>query len=272
MKFSVPQSARQASSRLGASTLFEEAFRTLRSNLLLRVREGHKCFLVTSAKPREGKSTIVTNLAQMLATGNRKVLLVDADLRRPRLHELFGIPNQQGLTDLLAGTVAPKGVYHRIGDSLTVLTSGTLPRDPQELFSCGKSVRVPEVTALAHMNGTSGGRLERLVGNIKRDFDMILFDSAPLLAFADSTLLASRMDGVILVVRSGELTTPEAHVVRERLRGARARLVGCVLSCVPGLNVQVEYPYATQYAEVPSEAEPRKPTIERLSLIEGSRS
>jgi capsular exopolysaccharide synthesis family protein len=212
-----------------STQFFEEAFRTLRSNLLVRVREGDKAFLVTSAKPGEGKSTVAVNLAHVLAAGKRKVLLVDADLRRPRLHELFGIGNRQGLTDLLTEVAPPNAFYQDVGGGLTVLTSGALPCDPQELFL--------------------GDRFESIAGLMKNDFDVVLFDSAPVLAFADTTLLAPKMDGVILVLKSGEVTTAEGRVVRERLQSVHARLAGCVLTGVPNSHLQPYHPYASQYIE-----------------------
>lgn len=215
--------------RTEAEVLLDEAFRTLRSNLLLRVREGEKSFLVTSARPGEGKSTIVANLARVLAAGNREVLLVDADLRRPRLHELFGLRNRQGFTDSLAGAVAPKVAYQRIEDRLTILTSGPLASDPQELLL--------------------GGGLEDIVSQMENDFDVVLFDSAPVLAFADTTLLAPTVDGLILVFKTGEITTTEAIVVRERLQSVRARLIGCVLTCVPQQHLQPYHPYTSEYVK-----------------------
>jgi len=135
----------------------------------VRIREGDRAFLVTSAIPGEGKSTVAVNLAQVLAASNRKVLLIDADLRRPR-NKLMDVPNREGLTDLLAGTVAPGAAYRHLGNGLTVLTSGSLLRDPQELLL--------------------GGNFERVVDLLKNDFDVLVFDSPPLLAFADATLLA----------------------------------------------------------------------------------
>ena len=231
VSFKVPKSLSSGPEPLRSevSRLFEEAFRTLRSTLLLRVREGDKTFLVTSARPGEGKSTVVVNLARMLAAGNRNVLLVDADLRRPRLHKIFGIDDPRGLTEVLTGAVAPKVVYHRVENGLTVLTSGRLPSDPQELLL--------------------GKNLESVVSLIKNDFDMVLFDSAPVLAFADTTLLAPRMDGVIVVLKSGEVTTSEAILVRDRLRSVHAKLAGCVLTCVPNLYLQPYHPYTRTYFE-----------------------
>lgn len=248
MKF-LELSSQQKSLRSDACVLFEEAFRTLRSNLLLRVREGEKTFLVTSTRPGEGKSTIAVNLAYILAAGNRKVLLVDADLRRPRLHEFFGLPNRQGLTDLLTTAVLPRALYQDVGSGLTILTSGGLPRDPQELFL--------------------SGRLKTALDVMKDDFDVVLFDSAPVLAFADTTLLAPKMDGLILVVKFGEVTTAEARLVRERLHSVHARLAGCVLTSVPDLHLQPYHPYASQYiAETTRGSGLGNPSVEQLSATQ----
>src|SRR4029453_16532292 len=104
-----------------ATHLFEEAFHTLRASLLLSLRDGLKTLMVTGAKPREGKSTVAANLACSLASAG-SVALIDADLRRPRQHELFDLPSGPGLADVLSGTACLESCFRRVSGSLNVVT------------------------------------------------------------------------------------------------------------------------------------------------------
>lgn len=217
---------------ISGETLFEESFRTLRTNLLLRANERDKIFLITSARPAEGKSTIAVNLARSLASGSRKVLLVDAELRKPRVHQLLRVVNQKGFTDLLRGNSTLASLSQSVSSNFSVLTSGApLPRDPQESLL--------------------GGSLEGAFAAMRESFDIVIVDSAPVLAVADATLLATSVDGVIVVLKYGEVTAAEARLLRERLQSARTKLIGCVISHFSNSREYAYHPYLRNYAEEP---------------------
>jgi capsular exopolysaccharide synthesis family protein len=210
-----------------ADALFEEAFRTLRTNLLLRAAHGERRFVVTSARPREGKTTVATNLAATLAAAGRRVLLVDADLRRPQVHRVFGVPQWPGLAEVLRGRCAAAAVTRPVLDRLSVVPSGELPSDPQELLL--------------------SDRLGEALAEWAAGFDAVVMDTPPVLAVADTTLVAPLADGVVLVLRYGQVTEAEARQARERLESARARVVGCVLSHFDGTFGQPYNPYVSAY-------------------------
>jgi capsular exopolysaccharide synthesis family protein len=207
-------------------TLMEESFRTLRTNLLLRRESDTRTFVFTSAMPSEGKSTITANLACSLAALHKRVLLIDADLRRSAAHRFFGVTNSVGLVDVLQGRVAAPDVWQETSHGPFVLTSGPATADPQTLFE--------------------SDQFSRLMSEVRRQFDFVLIDSAPLLAVADTTLLVPHVDGTILVLKYGIVSESEASLSVERLRAARAKVIGCVLSQVTDADVSF-HSYAREY-------------------------
>jgi capsular exopolysaccharide synthesis family protein len=209
---------------------FEESFRTLRTNVLLRATAGDKTFLISSARPREGKSTIAAILSRFLAASGRDVLLIDADARRPRLHEIFHVVNGVGFMDLLQdSSAAVTGAVHKIGSQFHLLTSGKSTRDPQQLFL--------------------GAALAQRLAEFTKAYDLVLIDSPPILAVADAVLLAPKVDGVLLVFRAGEVTGSEVKLAAERLSTVSARVLGCVLNNASELNGFGYHPYAQEYLE-----------------------
>jgi succinoglycan biosynthesis transport protein ExoP len=198
-----------------------EAFRALRTNLQFASGEGTiKTILVTSPSPGEGKSLVAANLAVVLAQGEQSVLLVDADLRRPSLHKIFGLNNRRGLSSLLFNMRQAlrdnqwaSQVTHTAGlKDLGVLTSGSLPTNPAELLSSNKIAAI----------------LERL----RAEQDAIIVDSPPVLAVTDATVLAPRVDGVLLVIKPEATKMAEARDAVEQLRRVGANLLGVVFNDV----------------------------------------
>ena len=192
-----------------------EAFRSLRANLeFTGVDKPIRRIVVTSAGPNEGKSTISTNLAAIIAQGGKKVFLIDADLRRPKVHRFLRLPNQFGLSDLFRTTlpmsaVAQKSEEH---ENLFVITSGALPPNPAELLA--------------------SARMDALLAEAERDADVIVLDSPPTLV-ADAQVLSSKVDGVILVIQPGHTHADAALATLEQLNRAGARVVGVVLNRIP---------------------------------------
>ena len=192
-----------------------EAFRSLRTNIqFASVDRELRTLLITSPSPAEGKSTVVANLAAALAQSGRKVAVVEADLRRPVVHKNLGLSNRQGLTGLfvqspinLNGSLQETGI-----ENLQALTSGSLPPNPAELLGSEKMVQIlSEVGALV---------------------DTIMLDTPPVLAVTDATVLASRVDGVLLVVKPGVTKMAAARLAVEQLQQVGARVLGVVLNDV----------------------------------------
>jgi capsular exopolysaccharide synthesis family protein len=192
-----------------------EAFRQLRANLqFVDVNDDHRMILVTSAGPGEGTTTTVCNLALAMADAGKRVLMIEADFRRPRAADLFGIERTAGLTNVLARRMDWMAAVQRWHDSLDVLPSGPLPPNPSELLS--------------------QPTMERLLADVRARYDVVIIDSPPLGAVADASVLAPRVDGVVLVVRWGKTTTSAAEDAAEALRTVSARLLGSVMTMIHG--------------------------------------
>ncbi len=193
-----------------------EAYRTLRSNVeFAAVDAPVRTLLVTSAVPGEGKTVTAANLAIVFAQAGRKVLLVDADLRKPRVHAMFDLANAHGLTTILRSDgVRPEAVSHLTEEAnLRVLTTGPLPPNPAELLG-------------SH-------RMQAVLGLLKESADLVIFDSPPLQAVTDSAVLSSFADGTILVVDAGRSRRRAVRTAGEILARAGANVLGVVLNRMP---------------------------------------
>jgi capsular exopolysaccharide synthesis family protein len=192
-----------------------EAYRTLRTNLeFSSLDQPLRSLVVTSAGPEEGKSTTLANLAVTMAEAGRKVILVDCDLRRPRLHELFGAENSIGLTTMVVSEEAMKQPPMQATEveGLSLLPSGPQPPNPAELLASRRMADVVEqLTALA---------------------DIVLFDAPPVIAVTDAAILASRVDGVLLVISAGSTRREYVRQAKTLLEKVNARVVGAVLNNV----------------------------------------
>ena len=188
-----------------------EAFRTLRTNLIFSSLDHPlTTLLVTSATPEDEKSLTLANLAVTMAQGGRKTILVDCDLRRPRQHEIFGVAAQPGLTELiLEGGAAPALAATGVED-LHILPAGALPPNPADLLS--------------------SRRMEAAIATLKARADIVLFDAPPVLAVTDAALLASKLDGVLLVVSAGQTKREHAQRAKELLEKIHVHIAGAVLT------------------------------------------
>jgi non-specific protein-tyrosine kinase len=192
-----------------------EAYRTLRTNLdFASLDQALKTLVVTSAEVSEGKSTMLANLAVVSAQAGRRVVLADADLRRPTLHEVFGLDNELGLTTLMMDEAALASPPLRDTgiEGLSVLTSGPLPPNPAELMG--------------------SRRMEEVIAVLADEADQVFFDTPPVVAVTDAAVLATKVDGVILVIRAGKTRREYARMAVQRLEQINARLVGTVLTNV----------------------------------------
>jgi capsular exopolysaccharide synthesis family protein len=192
-----------------------EAFRTLRTNLeFSSLDHPIKTLVVTSPGDGEGKSTTLANLAVTTAQAEKTVCLVDCDLRRPSLHQLFGLNNDVGLTSMVRDDSlrdAPPFQATQV-PGLRVLTSGPLPPNPSELLG--------------------SRRMEEIIASLARQSDLVLFDAPPITIVTDAAVLASKVDGVLLVVSAGHTRREHARRAKALLEKVNARLVGVVLNNV----------------------------------------
>ncbi|MBN2549724.1 MAG: polysaccharide biosynthesis tyrosine autokinase [Anaerolineales bacterium] len=188
-----------------------EAFRTLRTNLdFASVDKPLKTLLITSVGPSEGKSTLAVNLAVVMSQGDRKVVLMDTDLRRPSIHRYLQIPNRRGLTDVFRDQTKLSSIINSWGEPpIAIITSGGLPPNPTELISSEK--------------------MDRILTELKERTDIIILDSPPCIV-ADPLVLAAKVDGVMLVIEPGSTKIGAAQVLLEQLHRAGARVVGVVLN------------------------------------------
>ena len=189
-----------------------EAFRTFRTNLSYS-NPGNSChsLLVTSPVPNDGKSFIAANLAYVLVKSGNKVLLVDCDLRKPSLHNIFGLDNSRGLVDILQNNGEVMECAVPVEDGFFVLPSGPLPQNPAEIIMDNKTKRFWQQLEL---------------------FDYVIVDSPPILAVTDAILLSTQVDGVILAISSGTTRVNVARKAKERLIKVKACIIGTVVNKV----------------------------------------
>lgn len=202
-----------------------EQYRTIRTNIQFSaVDEEIKTLLVTSSGPGEGKSTTAANLAVVFAQQGKRVLLIDSDLRKPTVHYTFNFTNTFGLTNVLTR----QSQFHEVikesmEKNLYILTSGPIPPNPAELLS--------------------SKAMEQFMKDVEEEFDMILFDSPPVLAVTDGQILASKCDGTILVVSSGKTETEQAVKAKELLKASNSHILGVVLNSKKMENSNYYYYY-----------------------------
>lgn len=191
-----------------------EAFRTLRTNLgFAELGQPCRSVMISSAGPMDGKSTIIANLAVVMAQAGKKILLVDCDLRKPVQHHIFGVPNRRGLTNcLLENQYVEEAAIQGIIENLTILTSGPIPANPAEILSFE--------------------RTRNLWQDFLNRYEYVFIDAPPVLAVTDAVILSTQVDGVILVVNSANTRIDKAKEAQEQFIKANARIIGVVLNKV----------------------------------------
>ncbi|MGF7160637.1 capsular exopolysaccharide synthesis family protein [Rhodoligotrophos appendicifer] len=192
-----------------------EAYRSLRTSLQFSGADGvPNTLLVTSAEPSEGKSTTSFKLAQDFAILGANVLVIDADMRKPSLHRLFGLSNILGLSNMLTNTVRREdvpGIFRSTKfDNVTVLTSGTIPPNPADLLS--------------------SPRMASLLDSLTGSFDLIIIDAPPVVGLSDAPILSRLVEGTLMVISTNQVTRKSAKAALKRLRAAGASVAGAAMS------------------------------------------
>ncbi len=204
-----------------------EAYRTLRTNLYFSsLDKPLRTLVVTSAAPGEGKSTVLANLAVAMAQGEKRTVLVDADLRHPTLHTLFQVAGERGLTTMFVDKAAmadPPLVPVAGVEGLWLLPAGPLPPNPADLL------------------GTQ--RMQTVIEALLARADIVLFDAPPVIAVTDAAVLGAKTDGILLVINAGQTRRDHAQRARELLAKVKVRVIGAVLN-----NAQVDSSLGGYYA------------------------
>ncbi len=204
-----------------------EAYRTLRTNIqVTHLDDPLKTLLITSANPREGKSVTTANLAVVMALGGLRVLLIDADMRRPQQHHIFELPNDFGLVSALLHPEATVETYIQATqtENLSVLTTGPHPPNPAELLD--------------------SKRMRDLLERFKAKFDLIIFDTPPILPRIDAAILARHVDGVVLVADAGHTRREAANRAKEAMMRAGGHILGVVLNRIANRSYYYYYYYS----------------------------
>lgn len=200
-----------------------EQFKTVRTNIQFSsVGRSLKSVLFTSSEPSEGKSTISNNMAVTWAGQETKVVLIDADLRRPTVHKSFGVSNRAGLTNYLSGNMSLKDIVQPTAiDNLEVISSGPIPPNPAELIG--------------------SERIKILIHELEETYDLIVFDAPPVNTVTDAQLLAAQVGGTILVVPQGIADKNGVRRAKQLLETVHANILGAVMNRVTAQKSESYY-------------------------------
>lgn len=191
-----------------------ESYRSLRTNMdFSSIDEKLQVMMVTSAGPGEGKSTTITNLAVTYAQSERKVILLDGDLRKPTAHHTFGLTNRLGLSSVISQQCSlAEAIQVTDTPNLHVITSGVIPPNPAEMMASKK--------------------MTSLIDQLRETYDIVLIDTPPLLAVTDAQVISTKCDGVVLVIDQGKVKRDIAIKAAKSLENVNARILGVVLNNV----------------------------------------
>lgn len=214
------------------TSVITESFRAVRTSILFAFPQDRplKTILVTAAVPEEGKSFFSANLSQVFSQLNERVILIDIDMRKPKLYKSFGLEQKNGLSNFLAGSVAMDVIIKpSLIKNLSLITSGTIPPNPSELLSSGK--------------------IHSLLDELKTKFDRIIVDSPPILSVADASLLANMVDGVVLVLKGGSTRMEAVVKAKEKILEAKGKIIGVVVNNISPQKEDRYYYYHYYYSE-----------------------
>lgn len=199
-----------------------EAYRTLRTNLsFYSVDDPVQSLVVTSSATDDGKSSLAANLAVTMAQSGRRTILVDCDLRRPTLHDLFDLNAEPGLTNVILAEFDGVPLQETGVENLQLLASGPKPPNPADMLG--------------------SKRMDALIGELTGQADFVIFDSPPALAVTDAAVLGAKVDGVLLVISAGKTRREHAQRAKESLEKARVRIVGVTLTNAPQDSMVTDY-------------------------------
>ena len=204
---------------------YAEAFRTIKTNIKYSSADKHKkVILVTSTEAGEGKSTISSNLALSLSQDNKKIVIVDGDLRKPSIHKQFRISGSSaGLTEVLIGEQSLSSVKFKINPYLDAITSGHIPPNPAELLASEE--------------------MEKLIKNLKEEYDYVIIDTNPIGLVADAQILSSKVDGVILVARYEKTKKENLFNCKKMIDQVGGNTIGVVLNGIDEKKGKYYYYY-----------------------------
>lgn len=196
----------------------EEAYKSIRANIMFSVmKKGCKRIIVTSSMPSEGKTTTTVNLAVSISQADQRVLLIDGDLRKPKIHHYFSVPNSPGLTNYLSSIISGNGNSDTFGvirptefENLCILSSGSIPPNPAELLS--------------------SEMMNEFLDEVSKNFDYIIIDTPPINVVSDALPLIRESDGVVLIVRSNQSSHPELQKALSALEFIDAKILGFVVN------------------------------------------
>ncbi|MCL5105708.1 MAG: polysaccharide biosynthesis tyrosine autokinase [Armatimonadetes bacterium] len=208
-----------------------ESYKILRTNILFALRDTpFKTMMVATGRPGQGATTTVCNLAIALAQIGKRIILIDADMRRPSLHKFFGVPNDVGLSTLLQGTANVSEAFQKSEiDNLIILPAGPQPLNPSELLG--------------------SDRMREIVERLEEHCDLVLFDTPSTIVFSDGPMLASWIDAVVMVVSANQAPRGTEVVTRDLLRRAKANILGVVVNRMSPESVDSCYYYSHYYSD-----------------------
>lgn len=207
-----------------AKSIASEAYRGIRTNIQYSSIDNKiKSILVTSSEPEEGKTTTVCNLALAFAQSEKNTIIIDCDLRKPSIHKKFKLSNLIGLSDVLVGNKELDEAVNNYSDNLSILTAGKIPPNPSEMLD--------------------SKAMELLLERIKSKYNVIIIDSPPLQAVTDAQILATKVDGVILVVKAESTNKNSLFQAKELLNKVRGNILGVILNQVKNRKGKYYYYY-----------------------------
>ena len=216
-----------------------EEYRSLRTNIQYSSFDKEiKIILVTSSNLGEGKTTTAGNLALAMSYDNKKVIIIDCDLRKPAIHKRFKVSNTKGMSEVLIGKESLLGVINKYNDNLDILTTGKLPPNPSEMLGSNS--------------------MTTLLDRLREKYDYVIIDSPPISPITDAKILATKVDGTILVVRAEKTKRDTISQTIEELKGVNAKIIGNVLNGVENKNKGYYGAYYSQEETMDKKQEKRK--------------